>query len=67
MASEITTHMLNIIDSLILYFKFIKFGALVIGGFPVGNNISCTNIFTFLRFIFKLFKINKTYNYIRNY
>jgi len=59
MASEIPTHMLNLIDFLILDFKFIKFGALVIGGFPVGNKISCTNIFTFLSFIFILFKINK--------
>jgi len=65
MASEIPTHMLNPLDIEVLDLKFIKkLGALVIGGLLVGkNNIPCTNIVTFLRFIFiilkRLFKLKR--------
>ena len=54
MASEIPTHMLNLLDSEILDFKYhiyMLLGALVIGGFLIGNNVSCTNILTFCSFI----------------
>ena len=57
MASGIPTHMLNpleieVLDLEFINFKYNKPSALVIGGLLVGNkNISCTDIFTFIRFL----------------
>ena len=56
MASEIPTHMLNLLDNEVLDFKYniseadIILGALVIGGLLIGNSVPFTNILTFCSF-----------------